>query len=110
MIGYRISTNEENDMKIINLNIAESTILETRDNLFAELVVSGSVYVNSHRVTMHELMEDMDAEGKDNIIAMMFVDCVEARDEAAEMLNNAFISEYDDEAIEKHIIDEATSL
>ena len=96
-------------MKMINLNIAESTIIETRDDLFTELVVTGSVYVNSHRVTMHELLEDMDAEDKDNIIAMMFVDSVEAKSEATEMLSNAFASDYDDEDLEKHIIDEATS-
>tara|TARA_R110000782_G_scaffold185918_1_gene275944 strand:- start:127 stop:456 length:330 start_codon:yes stop_codon:yes gene_type:complete len=97
-------------MKIINLNIAESTILETRDDLFAELVVSGSVYVNSHRVTVYELLEDMDDADKDCVFAMLLVDSTEAKSEAIELLWSRFISEYDDEAIEKHVINEATSL
>jgi len=97
-------------MKIINLNIAESTILETKDNLFAELLRTRSVYINGHNVTMYELMEKMDEEDKDDVFAMMFVDSTEAKAEAIELLWSSFLSEYDDEAIEKHIIDEATSL
>ena len=97
-------------MKIINLNIAESTILETRDNLFAELLRTRSVYINGHNVTMYELTEKMNEEDKDNVFAMMFVDVTEAKSEAIELLWSRFISDYDDEAIENHVIDEATSL
>tara|TARA_R110000868_G_scaffold13845_1_gene64338 strand:- start:229 stop:522 length:294 start_codon:yes stop_codon:yes gene_type:complete len=95
-------------MKMMSISIAEDTIFEKRDDLFTELVVTGSVYINSHRVTMHELMEDMDAEDKDNVFAMMFVDVTEAKAAGTDLLWSAFISDYDDEAIEKHIIDEAT--
>ena len=95
-------------MKTINLEVAESTILETRDNLFTELVVTGSVYINNHRVTVYELLEDMDVENKDCVFAMLLVDKSEAKSEANELLWSRFLSEYDDEAIEKHIIDEAT--
>jgi hypothetical protein len=108
MMGYRISTNEENDMKIINLNIAESTIIETRANLFAELLVTNSVYVNSHRVTRYELIQDMDDEDKDFVFDKLLDDSTEAKSEAIELMWSRFISDYNDTAIEKHIIDEAT--
>ena len=97
-------------MKIINLDVAESTILETRDDLFTELVVSGNVYINNHKVTVYEMLEEMDDENKDCILAMLLVDSTEAKAEYIEVLWAMFISEYDDEAIEKHVIDEATSL
>ena len=97
-------------MRIINLNIAEETINETRDNLFAELVVTKSVYVNSHRVTRYELIEGMDDEDKDFVFDKLLDDSSEAKSEAIELMWSRFLSEYDDEAIEKHIIDEATSL
>tara|TARA_R110000803_G_scaffold37928_1_gene81890 strand:+ start:166 stop:459 length:294 start_codon:yes stop_codon:yes gene_type:complete len=97
-------------MKIINLEVAESTILETRDDLFTELVTTGSVYINSHRVTVYELLEDMPNEDKDCVFAMLLVDKSEAKSEAVELLWAMFVSEFDDEVIEKHVIDEATSL
>jgi len=97
-------------MKIIILYVAESTILETRDDLFTELVVTGSVYINSHRVTVYELLEDMDVEDKDCVFAMLLVDKSEAKSEANELLWSRFLAEYDDEAIEKHVIDEGESL
>tara|TARA_R110000787_G_scaffold169473_1_gene282159 strand:- start:195 stop:599 length:405 start_codon:yes stop_codon:yes gene_type:complete len=97
-------------MKIINLDVAESTILDTRDDLFTELVVTGSVYINNHRVTVYEMLEDMDDENKDCILAMLLVDSTEAKAEYIEVLWAMFLSEFDDEAIEKHVIDEGESL
>jgi hypothetical protein len=97
-------------MKIINLNVAESTILETRDDLFTELVVTGNVYINNHKVTVYEMLEEMDDENKDCILAMMLVDSTEAKAEYIEVLWAMFLSDFDDEVIEKHVIDEATSL
>tara|TARA_R110000824_G_scaffold1041_9_gene5776 strand:+ start:540 stop:833 length:294 start_codon:yes stop_codon:yes gene_type:complete len=97
-------------MKIINLDVPESTILETRDDLFTELVVTGNVYINNHKVTVYEMLEEMDDENKDCILAMLLVDSTEAKAEYIEVLWAMFLSEYDDEAIEKHVIDEATSL
>ena len=97
-------------MKIINLNVAESTILETRDDLFTELVVTGNVYINNHKVTVYEMLEEMDDENKDCILAMLLVDSTEAKAEYIEVLWAMFLSDFDDEVIEKHIIDEATSL
>jgi|TARA_B110000879_G_C10827886_1_gene376698 hypothetical protein len=97
-------------MKIINLNVAESTILETRDDLFTELVVTGNVYINNHKVTVYEMLEEMDDEKKDCILAMLLVDSTEAKAEYIEVLWAMFLSDFDDEVIEKHVIDEATSL
>jgi hypothetical protein len=97
-------------MKIINLDVPESTILETRDDLFTELVVTGNVYINNHKVTVYEMLEEMDDENKDCILAMLLVDSTEAKAEYIEVLWAMFLSDFDDEVIEKHIIDEATSL
>ena len=97
-------------MKIINLDVPESTILETRDDLFTELVVTGNVYINNHKVTVYEMLEEMDDEKKDCILAMLLVDSTEAKAEYIEVLWAMFLSDFDDEVIEKHIIDEATSL
>ena len=97
-------------MKIINLDVPESTILETRDDLFTELVVTGNVYINNHKVTVYEMLEEMDDENKDCILAMLLVDSTEAKAEYIEVLWAMFLSDFDDEVIEKHVIDEATSL
>ena len=97
-------------MKIFNLEVAESTIINTRDDLFTELVVTGSVFINSHRVTVYELLEDMMCEDKDEVFAMLLVDGYEAKAHANELIWARFLSEYDDEAIEKHVIDEGESL
>ena len=97
-------------MKIFNLDVPESTILETRDDLFTELVVTGNVYINNHKVTVYEMLEEMDDENKDCILAMLLVDSTEAKAEYIEVLWAMFLSDFDDEVIEKHIIDEATSL
>jgi hypothetical protein len=97
-------------MKIFNLEVPESTINDTRDELFTELVVTGSVFINSHRVTVYKLLEDMMDEDKDDVFAMLLVDPTEARAHAEELIWARFLSEYDDEAIEKHVIDEGESL
>jgi len=97
-------------MKIFNLEVAESTIIDTRDDLFTELVVTGSVFINSHRVTVYELLEDMMDEDKDDVFVMLLVDSTEAKAHANELIWARFLSEYDDEAIEKHVIDEGESL
>ena len=97
-------------MKIFNLEVAESTIIDTRDDLFTELVVTGNVFINNHRVTVYELLEDMMDEDKDDVFAMLLVDSTEAKAHANELIWARFLSEYDDEAIEKHVIDEGESL
>ena len=96
-------------MKIFNLEVAESTIIDTRDELFTELVVTGNVFINKHLVTVYELLEDMMDEDKDDVFAMLLVDSTEAKAHANELIWARFLSEYDDEAIENHYIDEMES-
>tara|TARA_R110002096_G_C14063486_1_gene674652 strand:+ start:138 stop:431 length:294 start_codon:yes stop_codon:yes gene_type:complete len=97
-------------MKIFNLEVAESAILETRDELFTELIVTGNVSINGSKVTVYDLLEDMMCEDKDDVFAMLLVDSTEAKAHANELIWARFLSEYDDEAIEKHVIDEGESL
>ena len=97
-------------MKIFNLEVAESTIIDTRDELFTELIVHRSVSINGSEVTVYDLLEDMMCEDKDEVFAMLLVDGYEAKAHANELIWARFLSEYDDEAIEKHVIDEGESL
>ena len=97
-------------MKRRNPPMPESTILDCRCDLFAELTVTGSVYVNSGDVTVHNLLEMSDDDDKNNVIAMQLVDATESKAALILMLGALFLSEYDDEAIEKHLIDEGESL
>tara|TARA_R110000796_G_scaffold222875_1_gene339086 strand:- start:334 stop:627 length:294 start_codon:yes stop_codon:yes gene_type:complete len=97
-------------MKRSNPPMPESTILDCRCDLFADLTVTGSVYVYGHRVTVHDLLEKADDEDKDNILAVQLVDTTESKAALILMLGALFLSEYDDEAIEKHLIDEGESL
>ena len=99
-----------NNMKRSNPPMPESTILDCKDDLFAELTVTGSVYVNGDEVTVHDLLEMADDDDKNNVIAMQLVDTIESKAALIEMLWALFLSEYDDEAIEKHLIDEGESL
>ena len=109
-------------MTISNLEVPESTINDTRDELFAqlvvpvsvsinnsELVVPSSVSINNSEVTVYDLLEDMMCEDKDDVFAMLLVDPTEARAHAEELIWARFLSEYDDEAIEKHYINEMES-
>ena len=99
-------------MKRSNPPMPESTILDCRCDLFAELTVTGSVYVNGDEVTVHDLLEleGEDDDDKNNVIAMQLVDATESKAALILMLGALFLSEYDDEAIEKHLIDEGESL
>jgi len=96
-------------MTIFNSEVPESTINDTRDDLFAELIVEGNVSINDNKVTVYDLLEDMMCEDKDEVFAMLLVDPTEARAHAEELIWARFLSEYDDEAIEKHYINEMES-
>ena len=97
-------------MKRSNPPMPESTILDCKDDLFAELTVTSSVYINGRIQTVHDLLEKADDDDKNDVIAMQLVDTVESKAALIEMLWALFLSEYDDEAIEKHLIDEGESL
>jgi hypothetical protein len=90
-------------------SVAESEITELREDMFWELCTTGSVFVNSHQVTIFELLEEMDVEEKDNIAGMLIIGNEDAKEYALEKLFIAFASEYDDEAIQGHYIDDKTS-
>ena len=96
-------------MPIFNLEVPESTINDTRDELFTELTVESNVSINDNKVTVYDLLEDMMCEDKDDVFAMLLVDPTEARAHAEELIWARFLSEYDDEAIEKHYINEMES-
>jgi len=85
------------------LRMPESTILEAQDELFYELISTGSVWINRHETTIFELLENVMDEDKDNIINMLLV-AGEAKETAVEVLWSAFKSEFDEEEIEKHLI------
>ena len=97
-------------MKRRNPPMPESTILDCRCDLFAELTVTGSVYINGRIQTVYDLLEMADDDDKNDVISMQLVDTVESKAALIEMLWALFLSEYDDEAIEKHLIDEGESL
>ena len=97
-------------MKRSNPPMPESTILDCKDDLFAELTVTGSVYINGRIQTVYDLLEKADDGDKNDVIAMQLVDTIESKAALIEMLWALFLSKYDDEAIEKHLIDEGESL
>tara|TARA_R110000751_G_scaffold286487_1_gene390932 strand:+ start:318 stop:611 length:294 start_codon:yes stop_codon:yes gene_type:complete len=96
-------------MPIFNLEVPESSINDTIDELFTELTVESNVSINDNKVTVYDLLEDMMCEDKDDVFAMLLVDPTEARAHAEELIWARFLSEYDDEAIEKHYINEMES-
>ena len=87
------------------ISISEADIIDKRDDLFYQLAVSGSVAGYS----LHDLLEIVDDEFKDNMISMLMrgIDVDETKEYAKEKLQDAFKDMLDDEFIEQHIIDEA---
>ena len=95
----------------------ESEIIETRDKMFWDLQTTGSTFVNNKEVTIFDLLEEISEEDKDEIISMLvrreskpLADQFStARSQAMDLLMHSFVSNYDDEAIIAHYIDEKTS-
>ena len=87
------------------ISISESDIIDKRDDLFYEITTTGSAAGYS----LHDLLEIVDDEFKDNMIAMLMrgIDVDETKEYAKEKLQDAFKDMLDDEFIEQHIIDEA---
>tara|TARA_R110000751_G_C13770956_1_gene480125 strand:+ start:2065 stop:2349 length:285 start_codon:yes stop_codon:yes gene_type:complete len=90
--------------------LAEHVILDARSNLFYELHTTGDVRVNGAKRTIFDLLEYVDAEEKDNVFSMLVRANENAQECALEFLSAAFNVEFDDEAIENHIINEAHEL
>jgi len=87
------------------VDVNETNIIETREDLFWELHTTGTVFVLGHKVTIFELLEDMDDEEKDNVFSMLVMSNDDAKEYALEKLMAAFKSAYDDGEIEDHYID-----
>tara|TARA_R100001369_G_scaffold15468_1_gene30271 strand:+ start:200 stop:562 length:363 start_codon:yes stop_codon:yes gene_type:complete len=87
------------------ISISESDIIDKRDDLFYEITTTGSAAGYS----LHDLLEIVDDEFKDNMISMLMrgIDVDETKEYAKEKLQDAFKDMLDDEFIEQHIIDEA---
>ena len=88
-----------------SISICESDIIDKRDDLFYEITTTGSAAGYS----LHDLLEIVDDEYKDNMIAMLMrgIDVDDTKEYAEEKLKESFKDMLDDEFIEQHIIDEA---
>jgi|TARA_R110000803_G_scaffold185231_1_gene247595 hypothetical protein len=112
MSFYQNSNNPANDVYDY-----ESEIIETRDKMFWDLQTTGSTFVNNKEVTIFDLLENIEEQDKDEIISMLIRreskpladQSSIARSQAMDLLMTEFLSEYDDEAIIAHYIDEKTS-
>lgn len=89
------------------VEINETNIIDTRDDLLFEICNTGSACILGHKVTMSELLEDMDQEEKDNAFAMLVSrnENDDAKEYATEKLMEIFRVLYDDAVIEEHYID-----
>ncbi|HAR76091.1 MAG TPA: hypothetical protein DCR60_07750 [Psychrobacter sp.] len=91
----------------------ESEIADTRDDMFWELQLDGNVFVDGIKVELHDLIEKMDDEVKDNIISSLFRRTREpladqepmARIYACEQIKEIFNSNYSDEVVLSHYVD-----
>ena len=93
-------------MKKTNPDILESEILNAQDDLFYEMITTGDVFINRIRVSIYDMLELMDCQEKDTIIAMLLRGNEETKNFSHETLWGIFISEFDSEAIDKHLINE----
>lgn len=93
-------------MKKTNPDILESEILNAQDDLFYEMITTGDVFINRIRTSIYDMLELMDCQEKDTIIAMLLRGNEETKNFAHETLWGIFISEFDSEAIDKHLINE----
>lgn len=94
----------------MNHPLAEHVILDARSDLFYELHTTGDVRINGAKRTIFDLLEYVDAEEKDIIFSMLVRDNEDVKESALEFLSVAFNVEFDDEAIENHVINEAHEL
>jgi hypothetical protein len=87
------------------VEINETNIIDTREDLLWELHTTGTVFVLGHKVTIFELLEEMDQEEKDNVFSMLVTGNEDAKEFAIEKLMDAFKWAYNDSVIEEHYID-----
>jgi len=87
------------------VELNETNIIDTREDLLWELHTTGTVFILGHKLTIFELLEEMDDEEKDNIIGMLVMGNDDAKEFAVDKLMDAFKGAYDDSVIEEHYID-----
>jgi len=89
----------------VKISISESDIIDKRDDLFFEMTVTG----DAAGYSLHDLLEIVDDEYKDNMISMLMrgKDIDDTIEYAKEKLVESFKDMLDDEFIEQYIIDEA---
>lgn len=80
----------------------ETEIADKRDDLFYEITTTGSAAGYS----LHDLIETVDDEYKDNIIAMLMVGNDDVKEYAKEHLLESFKEMIDDDAILEIYIDD----
>tara|TARA_R100001377_G_scaffold71998_1_gene47726 strand:+ start:1162 stop:1455 length:294 start_codon:yes stop_codon:yes gene_type:complete len=80
----------------------ETEIADKRDDLFYEITTTGSAAGYS----LHDLIETVDDEYKDNIIAMLMVGNDDVKEYAKEHLLESFKEMLDDDAILEIYIDD----
>jgi len=99
-----------NNFDVVEVN--ETNIIDTRDDMLFELCETGSVFILGHQVTMSDLLEDINQEDKDDVFAMLVSsnDNADAKDHAKEKLMELFTFMYDDAVIEEHYIDSMTDI
>ena len=93
-------------MKRRNPDIQESVILEKQDDLFYELTKDGEINIDGLEVTIFTLLEFIDDEDKENSFSALVRGNEDAKENATEILWQAFRIMFDDEFIERHIISE----
>ena len=92
----------------------ESEVAETRDDLFWDLQVDGSIMVDGVSLELNDLIESMSDDDKNNIIHMLFRRTTrhkttnedEAREFTCEKILEEFTSTIPDEIIFRHYEDE----
>ena len=90
--------------------LPEYVLLDARSDLFYELHTTGNVKINGAKRTIFDLLEYIDQEEKDNVFSMLVMGNEDAKECALEFLSIAFNIEFNDEAIENHVIDEACDI
>ena len=80
----------------------ETEIADKRDDLFYEITTTGS----ASGYSLHDLIETVDDEYKDNIIAMLMVGNDDVKEYAKEHLLESFKEMLDDDAILEIYIDD----
>ena len=85
-----------------SISISESDLADRRDDLFYEITTTGI----GAGISLHDLLDNVDDEIKDNIIAMMMVGNEDMIEYANEHLLAAFESVFDDRQLETYMIGE----